>query len=440
MMVSKPRTLYDMDIDWPNTNALVMGLGLFGGGEAATRFLLERGARVIVTDLRSEADLAEVLARIGQSDRLTVRLGGHDLADAEWSDILIVNPAVPSPWNNPMLQAAKASGTRLLTEIRLALGTHPAQHVIGITGTQGKSTTAAMVAHILKRLHPELSPRLGGNIGGSLLDDPPHRDASLVVELSSFMLHWLATDASDEGDRFTPGVAAITNLSPNHLDWHETFDHYTASKHAMFNSTVACAEPRRVTPPTDPSPIALSIPGEHNQTNAALAVAIVLEHLKVRGVLEEATPALAEAYGAVLSDFPGLPHRLYRLGNFGGIECIDDSKATTPAATIRAVGAFPDIHRIHLIAGGYDKRSDLCDIAKLAPTLAGLYTIGATGEALASEGGTMCETLDNAVACARSRAKPGDILLLSPGCASWDQFTHYEARGRAFFEAVKRVY
>jgi UDP-N-acetylmuramoylalanine--D-glutamate ligase len=440
MMVSKRRTLYGMDIDWPNTKALVMGLGLFGGGEAAARFLLKRGARVVVTDLRGEAALVDVIDRLGHSDRLTLRLGCHDSADAAWADVLVVNPAVKSPWNNPMLQAARSSNTRVLTEIRLALGTHPARHVIGITGSQGKSTTAAMVAHMLQRKHPELSPRLGGNIGGSMLDDPPPRDASLVVELSSFMLYWLATDATDASDRFTPGVAAMTNLAPNHLDWHETFEHYAASKNAIFNSTVTCAEPRRVEAPLNPPHITLSIPGEHNQTNAALAVAIVLEHLIVRGVLDEATPAITEAYGAALCDFPGLPHRLFRLGVFGGIECVDDSKATTPDATIRAVGAFPETQRIHLIAGGYDKGSDLRDIAHLAPRLAGLYTIGATGAALATDGGMMCETLANAVACARSRAKPNDVLLLSPGCASWDQFTNYEARGRAFAEAISQAY
>jgi UDP-N-acetylmuramoylalanine--D-glutamate ligase len=329
--------------------------------------------------------------------------------------------------------------------MRLAIGNTPAAQVIGITGSQGKSTTTAMVHHILASARPELAAQLGGNIGGSLLDSPPAKGASIVLEFSSFMLHWLATDASSEPDRFTPGTAVITNISPNHLDWHETYEHYAASKSAICASTTACNAPRLVEPEEHlleaiNSALRLSIPGEHNLENARLAVHSALTHLQVRGELNTVTPQLAADFASRLGDFQGLPHRLNRLGIFGGVECINDSKSTTPESTLRAVGAFEDSTRVHLLAGGYDKGSDISPIADLAPRLAGLYGIGTTGPRIAEGGGMLCGTIDEAVRKASGRVQPGDVLLLSPGCASWDQFTNYEARGEEFEAAIRRTF
>jgi UDP-N-acetylmuramoylalanine--D-glutamate ligase len=146
--------------------------------------------------------------------------------------------------------------------------------------------------------------------------------------------------------------------------------------------------------------------------------------------------------GSLLANFTGLPHRLQLIGRRYGVRYVNDSKSTTPAATRLAVAAFEDSRRVHLIAGGHDKQVDLAPIASLAPTLGGLYTIGVTGPVIAEltpPGAPVeyCHTLDRAVAEARRRARDGDVVLLSPGCASWDQFDHFEARGREFERLVE---
>ena len=434
--------LFEFPGDLGGCRAVVMGLGRFGGGLAATRHLARRGAKVLATDLGTADHLGlavEPLQELG----VRLRLGEHRIDDFENADLVIVNPAVPRPWSNPFLEAARAGGARFLTEIRLAIGDRPAHHLIGITGTAGKSTTAAMVHHALRRVRPDLDCHLSGNIGGSLLDAPPPKDSSVVFELSSFMLHWLAGDGGDPEDRATPGLAAITNIAPNHLDWHEAADHYATCKRAISLSTPTCKSPRLL-PAEDPTVDAsiepglrLLVPGEHNRRNARLAIRLAFEHVRLRsgrenpqGLLEEITDSL--------SDFPGLPHRLASLGRINGVHAYDDSKSTTPEATCLAVEAFEETERIHLIAGGYDKQADLAAITALVPRLAGLHAIGATGAALISEGGTYHGTLEVAVDAVMSVAHPGDVILLSPGCASWDQFANYEARGASFAQALER--
>lgn len=424
--------------DLQGCRAVVMGVGRFGGGVAAVRHLADLGARVIATDVADAETLRSSLTEL-EGIEVEYHLGGHRREDFEQADLVIVNPAVPRPWSNPYLQAARDAGARLLTEIRLAIGDRPAGHLIGITGTAGKSTTAAMVHHALTAVRPDLDARLSGNIGGSLLDDPPPADASIVLELSSFMLHWLAGDGGRPEDRATPGIAAITNLAPNHLDWHETLEHYEACKSAIAEPSPVCNGPRLLKPPdqVDGPPIPLSVPGAHNLGNARFAVRIALEHVRLRDPAS-VDDDLAGAFRASLSSFKGLPHRLESLGDTAGTRVFNDSKSTTPEATLLAVGAFEDPARIHLIAGGYDKGADLGPIAELASRLAGLHAIGQTGPVLAAAGAVPHEDLDSAVDAIFARARPGDVILLSPGCASWDQFSNYEERGRAFGAAIDR--
>lgn len=427
--------------DLAGARAVVMGLGRFGGGEAAARHLAGLDASVLVTDLGAEADFEDAVDRL-EPLGVRCRFGEHRDDDFASADLVIVNPAVPRPWSNRWLRIARDAGARLLTEIRLAIGDRPAGNLVAITGTAGKSTTAAMVHHALVRTRPDLAPRLAGNIGGSLLDDPPPADASIVLELSSFMLHWLAGDGGAEPDRATAATVAVTNLEPNHLDWHESFEHYAACKHAIASASPTCPSPRSV-PARDPDLdalidpwIDLRPPGEHNRSNARLAVRIAAAHLEVR----EGRPidrSTLEALARSLSDFGGLPHRLEFVGTFDGVRCFNDSKSTTPEATLLAVAAFPEPTRIHLIAGGYDKGSDLGAIAALGDSLGSLHAIGDTAAALLGRGGRAAGTLDDAVRAAFALARPDDVLLLSPGCASWDQFTNYEARGDAFRRLVR---
>ena len=416
---------------------VVMGLGAFGGGEAVARHLCAAGAKVLITDLRSPVVLEPAIRRL-QSLDLEFHLGEHRPEDFASADLVVVNPAVPHPWDNPFLKLAREANARLLTEIRLAIGDHPADRVIGVTGSAGKSTTSAMIHHALARIRPDLMPRLGGNIGGSLLDDPPPAKATLILELSSFMLHWLAGDGGAATDRFTPGIAVVTNVSPNHLDWHRTIEHYTKSKEAILLPSPACEQPHSVAevdPDVDEeidATIKLMVPGDHNRDNARRAIRTILAHLDLlEGPLRERRPIAIDCATA-LADFRGLPHRLEFIEEIRGVRFFNDSKSTTPEASVLAVQSMLDPARVHLIAGGYDKGSNLDPIADLAPLLAGLFGIGATSESICRRGGKDCGTLELAVKHAMDQASAGDVVLLSPGCASWDQFANYEDRGDTF--------
>ncbi|MDP6480043.1 MAG: UDP-N-acetylmuramoyl-L-alanine--D-glutamate ligase [Phycisphaerales bacterium] len=395
---------------------VVMGLGTFGGGVGCVSWLLEQGADVTITDLRDEQTLGPSLSEF-EHQRCRLVLGRHKAADFAEADLIIVNPAVPKPWSNPYLKVAEEAGIPMCTEISLLTDRLDRRCCIGITGTAGKSTTAAMTHHLLTAAGHDAV--LGGNIGGSLLPrlGDIGADTWVVLELSSAQLYWLG-----QGGGWSPSIAGITNIAPNHLDWHGDMDHYLACKESIAKTQT----------PEDmlirgehcdalPADIELLVPGEHNRINAAMAVTLA--------------SAATNVSPDTLRSFRGLPHRLAAVGENSPKRFFDDSKSTTPEATVLAVKSFGDSTRIHLIAGGYDKGVSLAAIVELAPNLAGLYTIGATGGMLSQSVGsasTHCGTLDLAVTAAIARMRDGDVLLLSPGCASWDQFPDYRARGEAF--------
>ncbi len=411
----------------------VLGLGRFGGGLGVARWWLDRGAEVLVTDLATREELADAAATLethDRSDRVHWRLGEHRIEDFTETDLVVANPAVPRPWDNPYLQAAWDSQVPVTTEIALLVSQLDRERVIGITGTAGKSTTAAMTHHMLQACG--ISSVLGGNIGGSLLTtiDETRSAEAVVLELSSAMLWWLGAtdDAPADAPRWSPAVGVTTNIAPNHVDWHGTEAHYRACKDGLSRYQ----QDTDVHLSGDPGgpDIPLSIPGAHNQINARLALAAA-SHL---------TGLDPERGRIAVGSFTGLPHRLERIPSTDGFHYYNDSKSTTPEATVLAIEAMEDAGRVHLIAGGYDKGVSLHPIVERARDLAGMYTIGTTGTELAA--GTTactCETIDDAVRHAKDCMKPGDVLLLSPGCASWDQFENFEARGDAFRRLVTQA-
>ncbi|HZW09033.1 MAG TPA: UDP-N-acetylmuramoyl-L-alanine--D-glutamate ligase [Phycisphaerales bacterium] len=424
----------------PGERVTVMGLGRFGGGLGVTRWLASQGASVLVTDVEPAERLRDSVAALDDlvaAGTVQLRLGEHREEDFAACDALVANPAVPRPWENRFIGAALRAGVRVTTEIGLVVERLPRrERVIGVTGSAGKSTTTSMVAHALgacgQRVH------LGGNIGGSLLGSIGGIGPEdwVVLELSSAMLHWLGA--------WSPGTAAVTNVSPNHIDWHGSFEHYRESKRgilgrqepgdgAVLGPTLGdwATGPgvRRTVLDPGAGVDGLAIPGSHNRLNGAMACAVV----RSTG-LDVPDERLREA----VRSFAGLPHRLRLLGERDGVRFFDDSKSTTPEATLLALRAFEErgeLGRVHLIAGGYDKGSDLSVVAARAPALAGLYAIGTTGPSLAAGGGeraVLCGTLESAMEQIERRAGAGDVVLLSPACASWDQFENFEQRGRMF--------
>ena len=440
-----------MPVELSGKHVVVMGLGRFGGGAGAAAFAAMRGARVTVSDRAHAEDLAKGLDQISglvRTGQVELSLGGHDPKVLENADILIVNPAVPTPWNNPFIARARELCIRIETEIGLTvdgLSQNP-KRCIAVSGSVGKSTTAAMIHHGLCALG--VPAILGGNIGGTLLGREPGiaHTSVVVLELSSAMLYWLRETRPAWG----PSAAVLTGFEPNHLDWHGCENHYRACKQWLLDSlkntkyaTAILGDTVSDWPipdgvnhrePTVVEPEFMVLPGAHNRVNAGLAIAAI------GSILDTDGQEIVEAVGG----FAGLPHRLAHAGARRGIHCYNDSKSTTPGTTAAAVCALRERHdRVWLIAGGADKGIDLSGIAGL--DIRGVLTIGATGPAIARSVRTNksgkaeaieCGTLEAAVARAAERVHAGDALLLSPGCASWDQFENFEARGDAFIRLL----
>ncbi len=461
--------------NWKNKRVTVMGLGSFGGGVGVTRWLVAQGAKVLVTDKAPAEKLKDALEQLTGLD-ITYRLGGHEQRDFRALDLVVVNPAVPEASEH--LQIARAANVPLTTEINLFVERCPAR-CIGVTGSVGKSTITAMVGHVLQgsiglrpvRAATEGGPALarrvwvGGNIGRSLLDVLPDMTADdvVVLELSSFQLQRTPLV------RWSPHVAVVTDITPNHLDWHGTFEAYTAAKLNIVRFQDPCRDAvlvhQRLNIPqlVEQTPglrgatlqpwsygldsdtprvlrgaqeirwekLRLAVPGRHNRENAA-AVLGVAHTLGVPG----------ETALAALATFKALPHRLQRVVETGGVTYYDDSKSTTPEAALTALAAFDA--PLLVILGGYDKGSDLRPLAQTAARRARLVAcIGKTGrgiaDAVTSAGGRAeyCGDLAAAVARCGQEARAGDVVLLSPACASWDQFSDYRARGRRFAQLAR---
>jgi UDP-N-acetylmuramoylalanine--D-glutamate ligase len=399
--------------------ATVMGLGRHGGGAAAARYLAERGAIVTVTDLADAASLAESTAALADVPIERFALGGHREEDFTNADLVVVNPAVRP--DNRIVELARNSAARITSEIELFLDACPAK-VIGVTGTVGKSTTAAMAAAAI-----EASGRrvwLGGNIGHSLLADLPRirLDDWVVLELSSFQLHWL-------GDSVRwPRFSALTNFAPNHLDWHPSVEHYRQSKQRLLDRAEHVIEPWH-----EEHVPSLKVPGSHNRANAALAAACAAAAGADEGSIQRA-----------LAEFDALPHRLTLVAEIDGRRFYNDSKATTPEAAIAALESME--RPTWVLLGGLDKGVDLAPLARaVAHSARGAAVYGAVARKLddlfAAYAPQLphhrCKTLDDAFAWCFQQSREGEAILLSPACASLDQFRDFAERGERFAQLVR---
>ncbi len=444
---------------------LVIGLGR--SGLASCDALRARGATVYATDEKRSDDLRDAIGQLAAS-------GAKFVAPVELPKILdeitsaILSPGVP--FNNPLVRGVQAARIPVYSEIEVAyrLGKAP---IVAVTGTKGKTTTTALIGHIFR--HAGRATRVGGNIGSPLITETAQASADewVVAEVSSFQLEGIRS--------FKPRVAVILNVTPDHLDRYHSMDEYSEAKFRIFANQgpqdvfianlddavlASLAEgegslrirsraywfasaPHRMTtlyvregrityaPPTgDPRPIEImpvpEIPlaGAHNVSNALAAILVSLSTGIDARIIREA-----------VSGFEALPHRLQTVAEIDGVRFVDDSKSTTPASLIAALETFD--RPIVLIAGGKSKRTDFDAMAQAIDRKAKtVVLIGETADEIAAlirkarveRAGSM----DEAVALARATAERGDVVLLSPGCASFDMFASAEDRGEIFERAV----
>ncbi len=448
-----------MDLD--KKRVLVVGLGK--SGVASALFLKAQGAQVTVSDAKPQDQLGEEIPLL-LDHGIVVETGGHGERTFHGQDLIVVSPGVPV--DSPPLVQARALGEAVIGEIELAACFLP-NNIVAITGSNGKTTTTTLTGEIIAAGGHRTV--VGGNIGTPAISlvEQATGDAVVVLEVSSFQLETIAT--------FRPKIAVVLNVTPDHLDRHRTFEAYVNAKARIFENQQAedyavlnaddptcvalagrtraqvfwfsrktevrqgaCLREKRIffRGPEGPQEIMLvsEIPlkGAHNLENVLASICA--------GVLLRCPPGRIRQ---AIRDFKAVEHRLEYVATIQGVEYYNDSKATNVDATIKAVESFPA--NVHLILGGKDKGSDYTLLNNLLrERVKMVYTIGAAAGKIESQIKSAAqivhaETLQNAVERAAASAQPGDIVLLAPACASFDQFHNYEHRGRVFKEAVRAL-
>jgi UDP-N-acetylmuramoylalanine--D-glutamate ligase len=440
----------------------VLVVGLARTGAATSLFCSAHNAIVTATEMRTESELGDIPGKLRQAG-VKLELGGHTEKTFLAQDLIIPSPGVPA--DDPFLVAARAKGITTWSEIELAYRFQEGK-LIGITGSNGKTTTSTLVHHILKSAGVETF--LAGNVGAPLIScvDKMTAKTVAVVELSSFQLELV--------ERFRPDIGVLLNLTSDHLDRHKTLEAYGAAKARLFEkqteldaavlnlddelaqkfqptksqvfwfsrksvvSQGACVRGDEILVlrgKTEEFVMNLNeipLPGAHNVENVLAAVTAS----RLAGVA-------AGTIGNAVRDFHGVEHRLEFVQEIGGVRYYNDSKATNVDATLKALDAFPG--RILVILGGKDKGSDYTVLQKSLRKKAILaLLIGAASNKIENQiaGSVKIErtgTLDRAVQVAAHSAQPGDIVLLAPACASFDQFQNYEQRGRVFKDLVRAI-
>lgn len=433
-------------------------VGLARSGIAAARVLHALGAIVTVTDKKPPEQLTEQLGVLG-SGRITVEAGGHPDRVFLDTDLVVLSPGVPKM---PQILAARRKGVKVISELELAWLLSEAPYV-GITGTNGKSTVTTLVGLMLERARKRVL--VAGNIGNALTEDVSllKKKDWIVAELSSFQLEDIET--------FRPRVAAILNVTQDHLDRYRDITEYGEAKARVFmnqqeedflvlnfDDPIVKSYARRTSATVIPFSRLLRFnPGacvHEGQVTVNGRRICRIDEIRIKGVhnLENAlaAAALSVCAGAdagsvaeVLREFPGLEHRLEFVREKDGIVYINDSKGTNVGAVVKSVEGFTQ--PVILIAGGLDKGSDFSPLHGLfKKQVKLLILIGKAADKMARALGTATETvftatLEEAVQLASSRAVRGDVVLLSPACASFDMFKNFEDRGQKFKEAVKRL-
>jgi UDP-N-acetylmuramoylalanine--D-glutamate ligase len=452
------------------TNKRVLVVGLGKSGVASALFLKAHGARVTVSDTKSGDELRnEIPALLDHG--ITVETGGHGERTFRGQDLIVVSPGVPV--DAPMLVQARAMGEAVIGEIELAAQFLPGP-IVAITGSNGKTTTTTLTGEILAA--GGLSTLVGGNIGTPAISlaERAKPETVIVLEVSSFQLETIQT--------FRPKIAVVLNVTPDHLDRHRTFEAYVDAKARIFENQRG--DDFAVLNEDDPTCVGMAartraqvfwfsrqkevkqgawvregnilfrdgwgeqrtsqreimlvseiaLKGAHNLENVLAAVCA--------GALMGCTP---EKIRQAVRDFKAVEHRLEFVATIRGVDYYNDSKATNVDATIKALESFPA--NVHLILGGKDKGSDYSVLNDLLrQRVKRVYTIGAAAAKIESQivspkGGGVeivhAETLESALRKANAVAQPGDVVLLAPACASFDQFKNYEQRGQVFKEIVR---
>jgi UDP-N-acetylmuramoylalanine--D-glutamate ligase len=400
-------------------------LGLGRSGRAAAAALVRRGVEVVAADRSPGADAGRLAA-----EGVEVRLGSEEESLLDGVELVVKSPGVPA--ESPLAAAARARAIPVWSEIELGFRLLPGNNpLVGVTGTNGKTTTTELLAAIFRAAGREVE--VAGNVGRALTDVALRIEpgTTVVCELSSFQLEDVHTLACD--------VAVLLNLEPDHLDRHGTFEAYRDAKLRIFERARVKIVPRGLGldgiefAADDPLPAEPHIPGAHNRENAAAATAAA----RAAGVDDA---AIAEG----LRTFAGVEHRLELVRELDGVRYVNDSKATNTAAARRGVAAYDA--PLRLILGGSLKGEDFAPLARELPAnVRSVYLIGEASdqlaEALDAAGReyTRDGDLEHALAHAHADAEPGDIVLLSPAAASFDQFESFEERGDTFRRLVERL-
>jgi UDP-N-acetylmuramoylalanine--D-glutamate ligase len=459
--MTAPNLSMKKEMDVKNKRVLVVGLGK--SGVASALFLESLGAHVTVSDSKSETQLAHQIPTLLDKG-IVVETGRHGERTFRDEDLIVVSPGVPA--DMPQLEQARKSGIPVIGEIELAAQFLKGK-IVAITGSNGKTTTTALSGEVISWGGWEV--QVGGNIGTPAITLVPTstEDSYNVLEISSFQLETIQT--------FHPYIAVVLNVTPDHLDRHHSLDRYVAAKARIFENQTAkdfavlnaddatCAgwankvkaqvrwfsarrqveigafirgdrifyrdaeSEREIMPISE-----IQLKGVHNLENVLAAVCV--------GIITQSEPARIRR---AVSEFKAVEHRLEYVTTVNGVQYFNDSKATNVDATIKALESFPS--NIHIILGGKDKGSDYTVLKPLLKQrVKRVYTIGAAAAKIDSQitGATEivdAKTLDNAVRRAAEAARPGDVVLLAPACASFDQFDSYEHRGKVFKDLVKAL-